>query len=252
MRPLLAPAALIGLWLFSIEAASAAPPAPGQSGIEFRGGGFFPAGHSNFWDANKDFFTLDHSDLNGLIGTLGYVSAINNYVEFDIDAAVYYAADRSSDRDFTDSLGNEIFHDTRLFTSPITVSLRVLPAGRYAKRGEGGRHYVRRPVPYLGAGIGMVYWQYEEEGDFVFDSPLGPVVDYDRFKDTGVEFETHVKAGIEFPVGPTWNLTLEVRRSWAEATLDEGFPSMALAPTPVPRDLDLGGVSVLFGASLRF
>jgi hypothetical protein len=43
----------------------------------------------------------------------------------------------------------------------------------------------------------------------------------------------------------------EVRQSWAETTVGSGFPSVALELQP-PRKLDLGGTSVLFGASLRF
>lgn len=250
MRALLALAA-IAVSLLTIGPAGAA--SPGQSGgLEFRAGAFFPAGQSDFWDETEDNFTLDHSDLDGLTGSIGYVASINNYVEFDVDAGFYAAEDLSSDRDFTDTLGNQILHDTRLFTLPVAVSIRVLPAGRYARRGAEGQHFVRRPVPYLGAGVGLTYWRYEEEGDFVFDSVLGPVVDYDRLQDDGVEFETHVKAGIEFPIAPAWNLTLEVRRSWAEATLDTTFPSQALSTPPIPRELDLGGISVLFGASLRF
>jgi hypothetical protein len=252
MRALLPAAAIAAVVLLTPYPAAAAPPGQG-GGLEFRAGAFFPAGDSDFWDETENNFTLDHSDLNGFTASLGYVASINNYIEFDVEGSFYGAEDRSSDRDFTDTLGNEILHDTRILTAPLTVSFRVLPAGRFARRGADGKHYVRRPVPYLGAGVGLTYWQYEEQGDFVFDSLLGPVVDFDRVQDDGVEFETHVKAGIEFPIGPAWNLTLEARRSWAEATLDEGFPSQAfISTTPAPRELDLGGISVLFGASLRF
>jgi hypothetical protein len=247
-------AAITTAALLTLTGAAAAPPGGGGA-FEFRAGGFFPAGNSNFWDEIQNNYTLDHSDLNGLTGALGYTGSMNNYLEFDIDASVYAAAQRSSDRGFVDDNGNLIFHDTRLFTLPVTVSFRVLPAGRFARRGAEGQHYVRRPVPYLGAGVGLAYWQYEEEGDFVFRDVLAPSgfrVDYDRLKDSGLEFETHVKAGIEFPLSPEWNLTLEARRSWVGVTLQDGFPSTALSAAPVPRDLDLGGVSVLMGASLRF
>jgi outer membrane protein W len=249
----LAAAAMLAALPLTSTTATAGP--PGQGGVEFRAGGFIPAGSSDFWGETEDNFTLDHSDLNGLTGTVGYVAAINNWVEFDVDASAFAAEERSSDRDFVDDSGNLILHDTRLFTVPVAVSFRVLPAGRYARRGTEGQHYVRRPVPYLGAGFGLTYWQYEEEGDFVFAdvfAPSGFSIAYDRVKDSGLEFETHVKLGIEFPVAPRWNLTLEVRRSWAEANLDDGIPSLALSATPVPRELDLGGVSVLLGASLRF
>jgi opacity protein-like surface antigen len=119
----------------------------------------------------------------------------------------------------------------------------VLPIGRYARRGPDGRQYVRRPVPYLGAGIGMVYWQYEEEGDFVA-TDLSIV--YDRLTDSGTTFETHVLAGVEFPVSPAWNITLEGRYSWANTSVGGAFTTIN------PGDLDLGGFSVLVGGALRF
>jgi hypothetical protein len=53
----------------------------------------------------------------------------------------------------------------------------------------------------------------EEEGDFVA-SDLSIV--YDRLTDSGIAFETHAFAGIEFPPSPVWNLTIEGRYSWAD------------------------------------
>jgi hypothetical protein len=252
MRRYLPAAATVAAVLLSFGAAAAPP---GQDGaINFRAGGFFPAGNSDFWDEKENDFTLDHSDLNGLAGSLGYTASMNNYFEFDVNADIYAASTRASDADFVDQNGDQILHDTRLSIVPITVGFRILPAGRFARRGAEGQRYVRRPVPYLGAGVGMSYWQYEEEGDFVFldpSSPSGVAVFYDRHKETGLEFEKHAQIGIEFPVAPDWNITLEVRRSWAEASLSDLFPSAALTFDD-PRRLDLGGVFVFVGASLRF
>lgn len=241
MRRLL-PAAALALTTLLAPAVVAAP--PGQAGgFNFRAGGFFPSGNSEFWDVNEVAFTQDKSDFNGFMGGVGYTAAITNYFEFDVNADFYGASARSADRAFTDQFGNPILHDARLAILPVTVGFRVLPAGRFGKRGTEGQRLVRRPVPYIGAGVGMAYWQYEEEGDFVA-SDLSIV--YDRIKDTGLEFETHAQVGIEFPIAPDWNLSFEVRRSWAEATPSGGFAVVN------PGKLDLGGVGVFFGASMRF
>ena len=241
MRRLL-PAAGIAVATLLSSAVFAGP--PGQDGgLNFRAGGFFPAGSSDFWDVNEAAFTQDKSDFNGLIGGVGYTAAITNYFEFDVNADFYSASARSADRNFTDQNGFAILHDARLSILPVTVGFRVLPAGRFGKRGAEGQRLVRRPVPYIGAGVGMAYWQYEEEGDFVA-SDLSIV--YDRIKDTGLEFEKHVQVGIEFPIAPDWNFGFEIRRSWAEATPSGGFAVVN------PGKLDLGGVGVFFGASMRF
>jgi len=255
MRRLLAVAGIAAATLLAVGPAAASP--PGQDGaFNFRFGGFFPTGNSDFWEYQETYYTLDHSDLNGLTGGVGYTASINNYFEFDANADFYAAASRSTDSFFVDQDGFPILHDSRLLSFPLSVDFRVLPAGRYARRGAEGKHYVRRPVPYIGAGIGMDYWQYEEEGDFVFSDPIPTERDrvsifYDRRTDSGLAFETHVMLGIEFPVAPEWNITLEVRQSWAEASLSDAFPSTALGPGN-PHRLDLGGTSVYLGGSLRF
>jgi hypothetical protein len=242
MRRFLAAVAIAAAPLLTLGLAMAAPPGQ-EGGFNFRFGGFFPSGSSEFWRTNEAAFTLDHSDFNGPTGGVGYTASINNYFEFDVNADFYYGSSRSADRTFVDQDGFPILHDSRLGIYPVTVGFRVLPAGRYGRRGAEGRHYVRRPVPYIGAGIGMAYWQYEEEGDFVASDNS---IFYDRLTDSGLEFEKHAMLGIEFPVAPEWNITLEVRQSWAEATPSGAFTVVN------PGALDLGGTSLFVGGSLRF
>jgi opacity protein-like surface antigen len=218
--------------------------APGtDSAFNFRMGGFFPSGGGDFWEANEAAFTLDHSDFDGFTAGASYVAGLNNYVEFGLGADFYYEAVRSADRNFEDQFGNPILHDTRLSMIPMYVDLKLLPAGRYKRTGAGGQRFVRRPVPYIGGGIGMNYWEYEEEGDFVA-SDLSIV--YDRLKTSDLAFEQHVMAGIEFPVSPQWYITLEARHSWAEDTPGGPFSTIN------PGELDLGGTSVFVGGSIRF
>jgi len=242
MKRYLAAATIVAATLLAAGPAAAAPPGRGGA-FNFRFGGFFPSGNGDFWSANEAAFTLDHSDFNGLIGGVGYTVPINNYFEFDVNADFYAAASGSADRFYEDQDGYPILHDTRLAIFPMTVGFRVLPAGRYARRGAEGKHYVRRPVPYLGVGFGMSYWLYEEEGDFV---ATDLTIVYDRLTDSGLAFETHAMIGIEFPVAPEWNVTLEVRHAWAEATPGGAFAYVN------PGELDLGGTSVFVGGSLRF
>ena len=242
MKRLLAAAAIL-VGASQAMGAGAAPPPAKDGAFNFRFGGFFPSGSSDFWAANEAAFTLDSSDFIGPIFGFGYNGAINNYFEFDANADFYSSTVRSTDRYYVDLDGFPIIHDSRLLMFPMTVGFRVLPAGRFARRGPEGSYYVRRPVPYLGGGIGMSYWQYEEEGDFVA-SDLSVV--YDRFVATGLAFQYYAMLGIEFPVAPQWNITLEVRQSWAEATPGGDFTFVN------PGTLDLGGTSVYLGGSLRF
>ena len=255
MRRLFAAATIAAATCLATVAAAA--PSPGRDGaFNFRFGGFFPTGSSDFWEYQETYYTFDHSDLNGLIAGVGYNGAINNYLEFDANADFYSSAVGSADGYYVDDYGYSIFHDSRLRVFPLTVGLRVLPAGRFARRGAEANHYVRRPVFYFGGGIGTSYWQYEEEGDFVFPDPTpidpgGVSIFYDRYVDTGLAFQLYAMIGMEFPVAPAWNVTVEVRQSWSEASLSDAFPSTALGPE-YPNQLDLGGTSIFVGGSLRF
>src|SRR5262245_50579368 len=237
MRRAFAVATITAAVLLSAAAHAGSP--PGKDGaFNFRFGGFFPSGDSDFWRANEAAFTLDHSDFIGPIGGVGYNGAITNYFEFDANADFYTSSVRSADRFYTDLDGFPIYHDTRLLSFPFSVGVGVLPAGRFARRGPEGQRYVRRPVPYLGGGIGAVYWQYIEEGDFVA-SDLSII--YDRLTATGLAFEAYAMLGIEFPVAPMWNITLEVRQSWADANPGGSFSFVN------PGTLELGGTSVFVG-----
>jgi hypothetical protein len=242
MRRLLAATAVSAATLLAASQVSAAP--PGASGaFTFRLGAFFPSGDGDFWETNEAAFTLDHSDFNGFMGGVGYTGSVNNVFEVGVNLDFYGESVRAADRFFTDQFGDPILHDTRLFEAPLTLDLKLLPAGRFARRGPGGTRYVRRPVPYVGGGIGMVYWQYEEEGDFVA-TDLSIV--YDRFVESGVAFEQHVFAGIEFPVSPAWNITLEGRYAWADTSVGGEFSTLN------PGRLELGGASFFVGGALRF
>jgi len=242
MRRVLAAVAVSAASFLVAGSAAAAPP-PSSGAFTFRLGGFFPSGDGSFWEANEAAFTLDHSDFNGVIGGVGYTGAVSNFFEIGINLDFYAASSLSADRFFNDQLGNPILHDTRLSEAPLTLDFKLLPAGRYARRGPGGNRYVRRPVPYIGAGIGTVYWQYEEEGDFVA-SDLSIV--YDRLVDSGFAFEQHVLAGVEFPASPNWNITLEGRYSWADTSVGGAFTTVN------PGQLELGGASFFVGGALRF
>lgn len=212
-------------------------PGPSDRAFQFRLGGFFPAGDGALWSDNEEVFTLDVSDFDDLALGFSYVASISNYMELGFNVDFYDSTVLSGYRDYVDEDGFLILHDTTLETLPLTADLRLLPLGRYRNR-PGGRA-VRQPVPYVGGGIGMTLWEYEEVGDFIdFGDPAMPVF-FDRFVDDGVAFEAHVLAGIELPLSPNVNFLLEGRYAWADDTTALG-------------EIDLGGFSGYGGLSFRF
>ncbi len=235
----------LALALSVATTARAQGPHPGHE-FQFRFGGFFPAGGGTLWDDNEATFTLDESDFNDFSFGFTYVAPIHNRFELGFNLDFYDSTVRSAYRDFTDQDGFQIFHDSRLEMIPATVDFRFLPTGRYVMRGSGkeaGRH-VLHPVPYLGAGAGFLFWSYEEVGDFIDFDIVPNEVFFGRFVEDGLTFETHVLAGIELPMSPTWSFMAEGRYSWANDTPDGDFAGLG--------SLELGGFYAYVGIAVRF
>jgi len=210
--------------------------------FQFRIGGFLPEGGGTLWVDNEDVFTLSVSDFDDVTVGFSYVTSFSNNFEVGLNVDLYEATVLSSYFDYFDEFDFPIFHDTTLEMVPLTVDFRFLPAGRYRMR-HGGRQ-VLKPVPYLGAGAGVNLWSYEEIGDFIdFSLPELPIFP-GRFRDSGAAFETHLLAGVELPLSPNFNLVLEGRYSWSEATLGDDFAGFG--------DIDMGGLWISVGGSFRF
>lgn len=226
----------------SATGASAQGPWPARNAFQLRLGYFFPEGGGDLWDGNEQAFTLDASDFDDFSFGLGWVHSYSNLVETGVNLDFYGSRVRSSYRDYVDSGGFPIFHDTRLGETPLTVDVRFLPGGRHRLR-PGGRA-VRKPVFYVGAGLGVVFWYYEEYGDFidftVDELPIFP----GSFRDSGTAFEYHGLAGVELPLGRTTHLLFEARYSKADANLGGDFDGLG--------KIELGGPSLHGGLSFRF
>lgn len=239
-RAALSTLALLAVGLLATDPALAQS-GRGDGAFQLRVGGFFPSGEGEFWEDTEQIFTIDSSDFDSGVLGLSYVAGMTNFVELGLNADFYEKTVLSAERDFTDEFGDEVLHDTTLSQIPVSVDLRLLPLGRYKHRHRGGG--VLQPVIYVGGGIGVSFFEYEEIGDFVGDFGNGPEVFFDRFRDSGSAFSTHVVGGLEFPVSPQFNLMFEARHTWADAELSDDFGG---------QEIELGGTAAYVGGSFRF
>jgi hypothetical protein len=229
---------------------AARPPGPPQpfqpqeSAFQIRLGAFMPAGDSGFWADTEDVFTLDASDFDDFVLGLTFVRPVSNEVEIGLNVDFFEETVRSEYRGFVDENGFAILHDTQLSLIPLTADVRFLPGGRYRIR-PGGRQIVK-PVFYVGAGLGLTFWKYEEQGDFLDFTFDPPEIFYDRFVDDGVAFDVHLLAGVEIPMSRRTNLLLETRFSASDDRLGGDFGDLS------ETNLDLGGSSIYGGLSFRF
>jgi hypothetical protein len=213
---------------------------PGDVALQFRLGGFFPDGDSEFWDDAEATFTQDVGDFDDTIFGITVVRSFNNTLELGLNIDFYEGESTSAVAGFVDQDGFSILHDARLEMVPVMADLRVIPGGRFRQR-PGGRQ-VLKPVFYLGGGIGVNYWEYEEVGDFVDFTDNS--IFFDHFRDDGLAFAAHALAGFELPLGPTWSLMFEGRYMWSDDEPGGDFEGLG--------DLDLSGPSATVGMAIRF
>lgn len=237
--------ATIAVVVAAIPASAQPGPRPLNTQFQFRFGYFVPEGGGSFWNDTSSVFTLDAEDFDDFDFGMTYVTGLSNHLEMGFNLDFFESTVRSEYRDWVDEAGFPILHDSTLRLTPFTADVRFLPGGRQKYRGSRSQYAVRKPAGYLGAGVGLVFYHYEEVGDFLdFTTPEVPVLFPASYEDDGVVPEFHILGGLDVPVGPNWSFLIEGRYSWAEASLGQDFSGLG--------DMNLGGFSGFFGAAVHF
>jgi opacity protein-like surface antigen len=231
---------IVGLLAVIVTAAAASPVA--ASGLELRVGRFFPRADSSLFHDNTELYMYDGGDLqrsdwDGWTGGIEWNMAVASKVELGIHLDGYARTLHTSSRDFTFDSGREILQSLALDIVPLGFSVRFLPAGPRAS-----------VVPYIGVGGDVVFWQYEEYGEFVDYESYDPADDSfavyeDAFLAEGTTVGVHVLGGVRFPISDDLSLVAEGRYLWAEADMGEDFRGLRI---------DLSGASATLGLRLKF
>lgn len=201
--------------------------------IYFLGTYFSPNGRSDIFQQNRRETTFDVDDLNDFAVTGGYDHFIGEYVNVG-GSVTYYKEDAvGRDRAFQQPNGGPVIRDFRLEMMPVEFNARVLPLGRDVVI-----------IPYLGGGVGLYFWKYEEEGDFVVDRQTSPRIVTGSASSDGRTFGFHVHGGIQIPLGGSTMFTVEVKHIYVDADLDRREFDPAFEP------IDLS--AILYSAGLTF
>jgi opacity protein-like surface antigen len=219
---------------------AASPAAGWASGLELRIGGFFPAAKSDLFQDDAELYSrageqrgVSKSDWIGVYGGAEYSFNLADHVEMGISLDGYGKTIPTVYRDFTRPNGSEIEQDLKLTIVPLGVSLRVLPADRYAAI-----------QPYATVGADVLFYQYEEFGDFIDFFSANRDISSDSFKSDGAAFGGHAAAGLRIPLGHDFAITAEGRYQFAQKKRMGGDFNK--------NSLDLNGASATIGVRLRF
>ena len=218
----------------------------GAGGVDVRVGAFFPKGGETLFQDLNDLYTPNGSetrgvtgkDFNGAFGGVEYNTVIAPNVELGVHLDGYGRSLDTSYRHYTRPSGDEIRQQLKLDVVPLGVTLRLVPTSRRA-----------RVAPYVGGGVDVVFYDYQEEGDFIdfFDSSH-PIL-ADRFHDNGATFGVHAVGGVRVYLNRDFALVAEGRYQWAKKDMGHDF---APNESGLINRIDLSGASVLVGLHVRF
>lgn len=180
--------------------------------------------------ANQEILSLSVSDFNSAVFGAEWTSGLGEYLEAGVSvgsaartvSSVYSALVRPS--------GREINQESHLRVTPVAATVRVLPFGRNTT-----------VQPYVGGGVGLFTYRYEEAGDFVDFRDRS--IYTDSYSASGSRVGLVLVGGLRVPAGDRFALGGEVRYHRAEAPLSDDF---------LGSRLDLGAVQYLGVLQIRF
>jgi hypothetical protein len=222
--------ALAGL---ALAVMGALPGTATAGGLDVRLGAFFPNEESNLFVDDRILYTVDKGDWSSFTGGIEYNARVAPHIELGIHVDGYGETLHTSYRSFVDTDGREIFQTLKLQTVPAGMTLRFIAGGRHS-----------RIQPYLGVGGGLIYYEYEEFGDFIdFDDPAMQVIP-DAFISDGITGFGHATGGLRVRLNHDFSLVGEGRYQFAsKAEMEEDFRG---------NSLDLNGWSATIGVHVQF
>ena len=207
----------------------------------FRGGWMFARADSDIFAFVRDQFTIDRNAFStaGVAGELSFFVSPRLEVVGGVD---YSRSETPSEyRRFVDNNRQPITQATSLEEANVSGSIRftLTPRGRQISR------FVWIPrsiIPYVGAGAGALFYDFQQTGDFVdfVDLSVFPAT----FRARGWTPSAHVMGGVDVRIFQRWFLNVDARYLWGRGDLGgefEGFDRMSLG------GLRMGaGINVLF------
>jgi len=208
--------------------------------VSLRFGGAVPTLGGDLWDDQFDELTLRPRDL----ATEALAADVLVYVnsQFDIGGAFQWSqsAGDSEYRDFVWENDDPIRQTTKLRRVPVTAQLRFYPI----PRGEAVAEYAWVPArftPFLGAGIGVLWYELKQEGDFVEQGTFD--IFSQSYRSSGSALAAQLLAGADYWVIPAIALSVEARYTHSSDAPSGDFDYDSM---------DLSGLQFSAGFSFRF
>lgn len=209
--------------------------------IGFWGGYAIPRVDSQIFAETQDQLTVKKSDFQSAAFGFDIAYRASERFEFSLGTGVSRSSTDSEFRDFVGVDNLPILQTTRLTMVPTVVSVKAY----LRDRGRSVSRFVWIPEkwsPYIGVGGGILWYRFEQEGEFVDFNTLE--IFNDKFTSDGTTPTGHVFAGVDVSVSPRVVLTGEGRYAFASTDLGQAFSGFD--------KIDLAGFQARVGISVRF
>jgi hypothetical protein len=231
MRRAILSLALLALLVTGASRASA-------GGLDLRLGAYFPRGNETLFLDDRSLYFVEKSDFYGFYGGGEFNHVLTDNVELGLSFDGYSQTVDTSYRDYERPGGGEIYQSLKFNMLPLGLSVRFLPTSKKAKF-----------VPYVGAGVDAIFYQYEEWGDFIdFADPELPIY-ADAFVSDGTAFGFHALGGLRVYVNRDIAIVGEGRYQWATEEMGDDFSPNEPG---LVNTIDLSGWTATLGVHVRF
>jgi hypothetical protein len=209
--------------------------------IGVRGSWVFARAGSDLFDFVQNQLTIDKGDFNGPAVAADVGIAITPRLEAVGGFEFSRATIGSEYRDLVDNNELPIIQQTRLQEVNLSGSVRLMlkPRGREVSRFAW---VPERVAPYIGAGGGFLWYEFEQAGDFVDFIDFSVFTDV--FRSSGWTPSAHVFGGADIQLHKRLYFSLEGRYLWAAGDLGTDF--IDFDPIDLAGFRLAGGINILF------
>lgn len=199
-----------------------------------------PRADSEIFDFTREELTVEKGDFNAV--ALGADLGIRLSDRIDLALGLGYENSQidSESREFIGTDDLPILQTTDFRRVPFTVGLKAYLTER-GRRISDLAWIPGKFAPFVGGGVGFMWYEFEQEGEFVDYETLD--IFYDYFSSGAGSALAYVTAGFDYSLGLRWILTAEARYSWASADMGGSFIGFD--------SIDLNGLRAAFGFSVR-
>jgi len=209
--------------------------------LKFETGYGFQRARSDIFDFTLDQLTIGRRDFDSPYVGGELAVWVSERLDVAINVGYQSSSIASEFRDWVDQDDLPIEQVTQLRTVPTTISAKLYLRDR--GRTIGRFAWIPTDItPFVGAGIGVTWYSFEQIGDFVdFDTSE---IFVDRLYSDGQAFLGQARAGVDVSLGGRFLFTAEARYGWASGVLDGSFSDFD--------KMDLDGLQLVGGIAVRF